>query len=135
MLVYATAYAATALIFFALDFAWLAIATERLYRPMIGSLLAPEPSLAIAGMFYVFYVVGLVVFAVMPAVNAGSWIMALGLGALLGLIAYGTYDITNLSTLRDWPVMVTVIDIAWGTFVSATAALAGYFAVRGAGLA
>lgn len=134
MLAYGVAYAATAVCFFVLDFIWLSIATGLLYKPMLGTLLAPEPSLPIAALFYLFYVVGLVVFAVMPAANAGSWLMALGLGALLGLVAYGTYDITNLSTLRDWPVAVTVIDLAWGTILSAVAALAGYTALRVTGV-
>ncbi|MBU1174434.1 MAG: DUF2177 family protein [Alphaproteobacteria bacterium] len=135
MLVFATAYAATAVCFFAFDFVWLTMATDRLYKPLLGPLLAAEPSLPVAGLFYVFYVVGLVVFAVLPAVSSGSWLMAIGLGALLGLVAYGTYDITNLATLRDWPLTVTLIDLAWGTFVSAAAALAGYAALRGTGLA
>lgn len=130
MLMYATAYAATAVAFFALDFIWLSTATPRLYQPLLGTLLAPQPSLMIAAAFYIFYVVGLVVFAVLPAANAGSWLMALGLGALLGLVAYGTYDITNLATLRDWPLAVSLIDLAWGTFVSASAAFAGYWVLR-----
>ncbi len=134
MLAYGVAYAATAVCFFALDFVWLTTATAVLYRPMLGHLLAPEPSLPVAGLFYVFYVFGLVVFAVMPAANAGSWLMAIGLGALLGLVAYGTYDITNLSTLRDWPVAVAVIDMAWGATLSALAALAGYSALRMTGI-
>lgn len=134
MLVFGVAYAATAICFFALDFIWLSIATGLVYKPMLGALLAPEPSLPIAALFYAFYVVGLVVFAVLPAANAGSWQMALGLGALLGLVAYGTYDITNLSTLRNWPVAVTVIDLAWGTALSAGAALSGYAGLRATGM-
>ena len=130
MLAYGVAYAATAVSFFVLDFIWLSTATGLLYKPMLGPLLAPQPSLPVAGLFYLFYVVGLVVFAVMPAANTGSWLTALGLGALLGLVAYGTYDITNLATLRDWPVTVSLIDLAWGTTVSAIAALAGYSALR-----
>ena len=134
MLVYVTAYIAAALSFLALDFVWLSVAGALLYKPMLGDLLAPDPSLPVAALFYLFYVVGLVVFAILPAANAGSWLMALGLGALLGLIAYGTYDITNLSTLRDWPVMISVIDMAWGASVSAVSALAGYAALRVSGL-
>ena len=134
MLAPLAAYGATALSFFALDFIWLTTATGLLYRPLLGTLLAPEPNLPVAALFYVFYVVGLVVFAVLPAANAGSWLMALGLGALLGLVAYGTYDITNLATLRDWPLMVTLVDLAWGATVSAVAALAGYGTLRLSGL-
>lgn len=83
-----------------------------------------------AALFYLVYLVGLAVFAVLPAANAGSWAMALGLGALLGLVGYGTYDFTNLSTLRNWPLMVGIVDLLWGTALSAVAATLGYFAVR-----
>lgn len=124
------AYLATLTCFLVLDFAWLTLASPVLYKPMLGELLAPEPSLPVAAVFYAFYVVGIVVFVVMPAANAQSWVMALGLGALLGLVAYGTYDITNLATLRSWPLAVSVIDLAWGTLLSATSALSGYIALR-----
>lgn len=124
------AYIASAVAFFALDFVWLSLAVPRLYRPLMGTLLRETPNLPVAGAFYLVYVVGLVVFAVLPAASAGSWLMALGLGALLGLVAYGTYDFTNLSTIRDWPLLVSVVDLAWGISVSAVAALAGYSALR-----
>lgn len=123
------AYAATAIAFFALDFIWLTLSIPRLYKPLLGTLLRDSPNLPVAAAFYLVYVVGLVVFAVLPAANANSWLMALGLGALLGLVAYGTYDFTNLSTVRDWPLMISIVDLAWGITVSAIAALAGYLAV------
>ena len=99
------AYAATAICFFALDFIWLSTATGLLYKPLLGSMLAPEPSLSIAALFYVFYVVGLVVFAVLPAANAGSWLMALGLGAgdelrrPLAITVIGGLTVATLLTL------------------------------------
>lgn len=124
------AYAATAVVFFALDFVWLSLAVSRLYKPLLGTLLRDSPNLPVAAAFYLVYVVGLVVFAVLPSAAAGSWLMALGLGALLGLVAYGTYDFTNLSTLNNWPLMVTLVDLAWGVSVSAVAALGGYAAVK-----
>ncbi|MGB3338859.1 MAG: DUF2177 family protein [Devosia sp.] len=123
------AYAASAVTFFALDFIWLSLAVPRIYRPLLGTLLRDSPNLPVAAAFYLVYVIGIVVFAVLPAASAGSWLMALGLGALLGLVAYGTYDFTNLSTVRDWPVMVSVVDLAWGISVSAVAALVGYAAL------
>lgn len=126
---YLIAYAASAVAFLAIDFVWLTVASRLVYRPLLGDLLAENPNLLVAGLFYLFYVVGVVVFAVMPAVGAGSWLMAAGLGALLGLIAYGTYDMTNLATIEGWPVAVSVIDLAWGTALTAVAALAGYWAV------
>jgi uncharacterized membrane protein len=97
---------------------------------MLGDLLADNPNLVVAAAFYLVYLVGLVVFTVLPAAHSGSWLQAIGLGALLGLVAYGTYDFTNLSTIRNWPAMVSVVDLAWGTTVSAIAALAGYSAVK-----
>lgn len=127
---FAIAYLASAAVFFALDFVWLSVATRILYRPMLGDLLADSPNLAVAAAFYLVYLVGLVVFTVLPAANSGSWLQAIGLGALLGLVAYGTYDFTNLSTIRNWPAMVSVVDLGWGTTVSAIAALAGYGAVK-----
>lgn len=124
------AYLATAVTFFAFDFVWLSLAVPRLYRPLLGTLLRDSPNLPVAAAFYLVYVVGLVVFAVLPAANSGNWLMAIGLGALLGLVAYGTYDFTNLSTMRDWPVLVSLVDLAWGIFVSAAAALVGFGALR-----
>ena len=124
------AYLGSAAAFFALDFIWLSLAVPRLYKPLLGAMLRDSPNLPVAAAFYLVYVVGLVVFAVLPANASGSWLTALGLGALLGLVAYGTYDFTNLSTLRDWPLMVSVVDLAWGVTVSAVAAVGGYTALR-----
>ena len=123
------AYAASAVAFFALDFIWLSLAVPRIYKPLLGTMLRDSPNLPVAAAFYLVYVIGIVVFAVLPAASAGSWLMALGLGALLGLVAYGTYDFTNLSTMKDWPVMVSLVDLAWGVSVSAVAALVGYAAL------
>ena len=125
---FAIAYLASAATLLALDIVWLMLAVPRLYRPQMGSLLADQPNLAVAAIFYLLYVVGIVVFVVLPAVESGSWLSALGLGALLGLVAYGTYDFTNLATLRGWPVTLSFIDVTWGIFLTATSALAGYWA-------
>ena len=124
------AYVASVTVFLILDFIWLSAATSTFYRPQLGDLLSERPSLAVAAVFYLVYVVGVVVFAVTPAYAARSWLMALGLGALLGLVAYGTYDATNLATIKGWPVVVSVVDLAWGVVVTATASLAGFVALR-----
>lgn len=123
-------YLATALVFFTLDFVWLSTVTSRFYRPMLGGLLLEKPNFAVAGLFYLVYVVGVVVFAVIPAFNAGSWTTALLQGALLGLIAYGTYDFTNLATIKGWPAIVAIVDLAWGTVVTAFSATLGYLIAR-----
>jgi uncharacterized membrane protein len=124
------AYGGTALVFFGLDFLWLTVLGIGFYRAEIGDLLLEQPNLVPAAVFYLFYVAGIVGFAVLPAANAGSWVWALVAGVALGLLAYGTYDMTNLSTLRGWSLNISLIDLAWGGFLSGLSALAGYWAVR-----
>lgn len=123
---YAVAYAATAVVFFGIDFLWLSTISTNFYRSRIGGLLLDQPNFAVAGLFYLVYVAGIVHFAVTPAHNSASWSTALINGALLGLVAYGTYDMTNLATLKNWSVTVSVVDMAWGIFLTATAATVGY---------
>ena len=130
MLKYVIAYGATAVIFFAVDFVWLGVMAKSFYRDHIGHLMADQVNMTAALGFYLLYIVGIVVFAVLPALHSDSWKTALLLGGLLGLIAYGTYDMTNLATLRDWPVAVAVVDMAWGTALTAASATAGYFISR-----
>jgi len=124
------AYLATAVVFFSMDFVWLSTATSILYRPRIGALLLDKPNMPVAAAFYLVYVIGVIVFAVLPAVEQGDWTRALWGGALLGLVAYGTYDMTNLATLTNWSVAVSIGDWIWGTVASGVAATAGYFIVR-----
>ena len=112
-----------------LDALWLTQMFERLYKPALGSLLAPGLRLDAATAFYLMYVTGLVLLAVRPTVLAGGGVRAAALrGAGLGAFAYATYDLTNQATLAVWPLHVSVIDIAWGTFASATASAAGALA-------
>ncbi len=124
------AYAGSAVVFFALDFIWLGFLAIGFYRSEIGQLLLERPNVLAAGAFYLFYVVGIVGFAVVPALNAQSWVWALVAGVALGLIAYGTYDMTNLATLKDWSWKVSAVDLVWGGFVTGAAALGGYWAAR-----
>lgn len=119
------AYPATALVFLALDAAWLWTMADRLYRPALGRIMLERFDLVPAVVFYAIYVAGMLVFAVAPGLEARRWTVALGYGALLGLVAYATYDLTNQATLRDWPWRVTVADLCWGTFVTAVASAAG----------
>lgn len=121
-------FALTMVAFLAVDAIWLTTATPRLYRPALAPLLADKPNLAAAGVFYVIYVIGVLALAVIPGVQAGSLGEALWRGAALGLVAYATYDLTNLATLRDWPLHLTLIDLVWGTAVTTATALAGYYA-------
>jgi uncharacterized membrane protein len=116
------AYACSAVVFLALDAAWLFTMADRLYRPALGALMRDDFDVAAAAAFYVLYLIGVVVFAVAPHRPGGRWPAALARGALFGLVAYATYDLTNQATLRGWPWHITVADLCWGTFVTAVAA-------------
>lgn len=128
MIRYTVAYIVTAVIFLGIDFIWLS-RTMSFYKQELGGLLAEKPDLSVAALFYTIYVAGILVFAIVPAERNGSWIWALLLGAALGLVAYATYDLTNLATLKDWSAKVAIADIVWGTFLTAVSALAGYAAM------
>jgi len=123
---YIIAYATTLLVFLGMDFVWLTVMTPRLYEPAIGPLMAAKPNMVAAVLFYALYMVGLVVFAVRPAVKKRDWQSAAGLAALFGFLAYGTYDLTNLATLRGFTIRLTMADMVWGAVVSAVAASLGY---------
>jgi uncharacterized membrane protein len=127
----ALSYLAVLLLVGVLDYLWLRVIATSWYTQAMAHLLAPEPRLLAAAIFYFGYPVGLMVFAVVP--SGADAVRALSLGALFGLFAYGTYNITNLAVMRDWSVSLTLIDIAWGMFVSAAGAVAGalaYHALR-----
>ncbi|MBV8501934.1 MAG: DUF2177 family protein [Paucibacter sp.] len=116
------AYLSALLCFLALDACWLTLMGPRLYRPALSGLMAPEIDWLAALLFYLVYIGGLLAFAITPGRRAGHSIVAMTHGALFGLVAYATYDLTNQATLRDWPWLVTLADLAWGTFASGTAA-------------
>ena len=126
---YVIAYIVTAVVFLGLDALWLSRIAIGMYRAEIGGLMLDKPNLLIAGLFYLLYVVGIVALAIVPALRDGSWVTAAVSGAILGLVAYGTYDITNLSTLKNWSVTVTLADLAWGTALTAVSAAAGFLVV------
>lgn len=126
MQTYIVAYLSTAVVFFGLDFVWLSRVATTFYKSRIGDLMLEQPNFMAAGLFYLFYIFGIVYFAVVPAVQGGTWLSAAIAGALLGLIAYGTYDMTNLATLKGWSVSVSVVDMLWGTVLTGVAATAGY---------
>ncbi|WP_269580584.1 DUF2177 family protein [Roseibium sp. Sym1] len=130
MLKLITAYLSTAIVFLAVDYVWLSHVATRFYRDQIGHLLMDKPNLAAAAVFYVLYVVGIVVFAVAPALRGESFATAVLYGALFGFFTYATYDVTNYATLKDWPVLVVAVDVAWGTFLSALSATLGYSLTR-----
>lgn len=125
---YLLPYGATLLVVGLLDALWLGVVARKFYAQGIGHLMAERPFWPAAGAFYLLYPVGLMVLAVLP--SGGDWTRALALGAAAGLFAYGTYDLTNWAVMRDWPWRLAVVDIVWGTFVSAAGALAGAWALR-----
>ena len=120
----AVAYAATLVAFLAVDAVWLVGMSGVLYRPVLGPILRAEPDLVAAGLFYLIYVAGIVFFAVEPARRRGLAAAALR-GGVFGFCAYATYDLTNQATLAVWSPVLTVADLAWGTFVTGLAATAG----------
>ena len=127
-MIWIIAYVSTAVAFFAIDVLWLGIVAKRFYFSRLSHLLADRINYTAAAAFYALYVVGLVIFAVAPALDAGTWQPAAVYGAMFGFFCYATYDMTNQSTLKNWPAAITIADISWGTALSGTAATAGYFA-------
>ena len=124
------AYFSTGVIFLIIDFAWLAVMNPRFYKPQLAAFMADKVNWLPAIIFYLLITLGLVVLAVVPAVERASWLRAIIWGGLLGMVAYGTYDLTNLATFKNWPLPVTIVDIIWGTFLSAATAAASYFIVK-----
>ena len=122
---YFAAYAGTAIVMVLLDLLWLGVIAKPLYQQGIGHLMAERPNIAVAVLFYALYAAGIVIFAVTPQSGGSGWITTLVMAALFGFFAYATYDLTNLATLRDWPLKLSLIDIAWGTVVSAVSAAGG----------
>ena len=127
---YVTAYLVSLVVFLGVDFVWLSTMGAALYRATLGDLLAPTVRLPPAIVFYLAYPVGIVVFAVLPALSSDSWLRGAALGALFGALAYATYDLTNYATLRTWSLQITVLDILYGAVATGAAAVAAYFAVR-----
>jgi uncharacterized membrane protein len=120
------AYGATLLSLLVIDALWLTVLMGATYQSWLGPLMLATPNWLPAALFYLLYPAGLLVFAVRPALRERDWRTAARLGALLGLVAYGTYDLSNMATLRGWPWQMTLVDMAWGTLLSAVAACAGY---------
>src|SRR5579885_1936219 len=114
-------------IFFGMDMVWLGVVAKNFYTKQIGFLMTPKVNWAAAILFYLLFLVGLVVFVIAPAVEKDSWLHALMLGALFGLISYATYDLTNLATLKDWPLALTVVDLIWGTVLASTVSVGTFF--------
>jgi uncharacterized membrane protein len=113
-------------VFFIIDMVWLVLVAKNFYQKQIGFLMRPDINWAAAIIFYLLFIAGLVLFVISPAVVKHSWTHALLFGALFGLITYATYDLTNLATLKDWPLTVTIVDLIWGTVLAASISVITY---------
>jgi uncharacterized membrane protein len=120
-------YLITLPVFLTIDLVWLSLIARKFYAQYLGYLMKTNVNFLAAGLFYLLFVVGLVVFSVLPALEKDSWTQALFLGALLGLVSYATYDLTNLATIKDWPLVVTIVDMVWGTVLGASVSLVSYY--------
>jgi uncharacterized membrane protein len=123
-------YLLTLPVFFGIDMLWLGVMAKGFYRNNLGHLLRPDVNWAAALIFYLLYIAGILVFATLPALEKHSLRQAIIMGALFGFFCYATYDLTNLATLKDWPVKVVFVDILWGMVLTASVAAAGFFIGR-----
>ncbi|MCY0154454.1 DUF2177 family protein [Hoeflea alexandrii] len=124
------AWAGTAAFILVIDAIWLGFIARGFYARQLGDLMLDQPKLSIAALFYIMYSAVVVLLASAPAFRSGSLQDALLLGAILGFAAYGTYDITNMATLKNWPVTMSLVDMAWGTLLTAAASATGYWVLR-----
>lgn len=123
-------YLLTTLVFFAIDIVWLGVVAKGIYANYLGGFLAPNVNWTAAIIFYLLFIIGIFVFAIIPAVEKQSLWTAIMLGGLFGFFTYATYDLTNLATLKDWPLTIVFIDIAWGVVLTASVSAAGYHITR-----
>jgi len=120
-------YVLTVPVFFAVDMIWLGLVAKTFYRRQIGHLMADHVIWPAALVFYLSFIAGIILFAVLPAVEKGSLGKAILYGALFGLFTYATYDLTNLATLKNWPLLVTAVDLLWGMVLTGTVSVVGYW--------
>jgi uncharacterized membrane protein len=114
-------------VFFIIDMVWLVVVAKSFYQKQLGFLMKPDINWAAAILFYLLFIIGLIIFVITPAMVKQSWVHALVYGALFGLVTYATYDLTNLATVKDWPLLVTVIDLIWGSVLAAAVSVITYF--------
>jgi uncharacterized membrane protein len=114
-------------VFFAIDIIWLVFVAKNFYQKQIGFLMKPDINWLAAIAFYLLFIAGLITFVISPAIAKHSWLHALLYGAFFGLITYATYDLTNLATMKDWPLLVTLVDLTWGSLLAASVSVITYF--------
>lgn len=123
-------YVLTTIAFLIIDLIWLGVIAKDLYRKYLGSFLSENVNWTAAIIFYLLYIVGISIFAIYPAVNKDSIVKAILLGGLFGFFCYATYDLTNLATLKDWPLKIVFIDIIWGAILTASVSVSGFYIVK-----
>jgi len=123
-------YLLTFVVFLMVDMLWLGVIAKNTYQKYLGGFLSDNVNWTAAVIFYLIFVVGISIFAIYPAVNKGSVFNAILMGALFGFFTYATYDLTNLATLKGWPLTIVFIDILWGTTLSAIVSFSGYYIIK-----
>lgn len=121
-------------VFLAIDMVWLGLVAKNFYSRQIGFLMRPDVNWPPALIFYLLFIVGLVVFVISPALVEGQWWRTILYGSLFGLVTYATYDLTNLATIKNWPLLVTVVDLVWGMVLSSSVSVISFFLARRFGL-
>ncbi len=118
------------IIFLVIDVIWLSFATKSFYRPLIGNLLSEKPVMWAAALFYILYVSGMALVVIQPCVNSGSLLKTIYTGFIFGLVAYGTYNLTNMAVLKGWSPTVTFVDMFWGGSLTAVSATTGLYIAK-----
>lgn len=131
MLNFIKVYLTSFVVFFAIDIVWLGVVAQKLYAKHLGYIMKPKANWFAALIFYLLYIAGLVFFVVNPALEKVSWQYALFAGLFFGFITYATYDLTNLATLKDWPLTITIIDLIWGSILGGSVSVITYAIVKG----
>ena len=124
------AYLLTAVVFFAIDLTWMGLISKNFYRKYLGGFLSDTVNWTAAFVFYALFIIGIFIFSILPAVEKNSFSHAVIMGGLFGFFTYATYDLTNLATLKNWPLTIVYIDIIWGTILTGLVAAAGYWITK-----
>lgn len=130
MFAYAKTYLIALVVFFVIDLVWLGVIAAKMYRKFLGFIMSDQVNWPAAILFYLVFIGGLVFFVIQPAIEKQSLTYAIGAGAFLGFLCYATYDLTNLATLKNWPLTITVIDLIWGSVLSASVSAITYWIVQ-----
>lgn len=121
-------------VFLIIDMVWLTIVAKGFYAKHLGFLMSPSPNLLAATIFYLIFIGGLIFFVITPALDKNLWTHALLVGGFFGIVTYATYDLTNLATIRDWPLLITIVDLIWGMTLSASVSVVTFFIAKKIGL-